>query len=293
MRDLFPQLRILLLCGVADAPGAQATAAAAIEPVLNNISQAQLWQPYCDQPVTVHIDTGMQRLGFTLEELEAVDWSAYNVATVMTHLACADTPAHPLNVRQLEAFAHGVRHFPGVPTSIANSAGCLLPQDWHGDLTRPGIGLYGGHPQNRIADNPLMPVVHMAGRVLALRTVTAGTPVGYGGSFVAERLTRIAVVGLGYADGLPRSLSHKGQVSWRGSRAPMLGRISMDLTHIDITDWVGSGLGSGSGAGPQIGDWVEFLNADIGIDEMAQWAGTIGLEILCGLGRRPNWEYRS
>jgi len=192
-----------------------------------------------------------------------------------------------MNALQLERFQQVAKQFPGVSTSIANSAGCLLPVSWHGDLTRPGIGLYGGHPQNRVPENPLEPVVHLEGQVVARRTVSKGTPVGYGGTFVASRTTDIAVVGLGYADGLPRSLSNKGEVSWRGTRLPIIGRVSMDLTHIDVTD-----LEQASSPAPAPGDWVQFLGGDIGVDEVAQWADTIGLEILCGLGRRPQWHYR-
>ena len=290
-------VRIILLSGVVDAAMAEQTAAAKIEPALNSTEQARLWEPYSDQPVTVHLDTGMQRLGFSFPELEPFDWSVFNVSMLMTHLACADTPDHPMNAKQLQEFERGREYFPGVPTSIANSAGCLLPEDWHGDLTRPGIGLYGGHPQNRIPDNPLSPVAYLTGQVIARRSVPAGTPVGYGGTFVSQRATEIAVVGVGYGDGLPRSLSAglsadlsagpsgRSEVSIRGIRAPILGRVSMDLTHIDVTEF--------GDKRPKVGDWVEFLGADIGVDEMAQWAGTIGLEILCNLGARPSREYLS
>ena len=286
-RHLFPDLRVIALSGLVDAAAAEAAFDANIEPVINSTEQAQFWLPHAEQPMTLHVDTGMQRLGVPVDELDAVDWSAFNLATLMTHLACADEPDNPMNALQLERFGQVASQFPGVPTSIANSAGCLLPEAWHGDLTRPGIGLYGGHPQNRIPDNPLQPVVHMEGQVVAKRFVAKGTPIGYGGSFIAQRPTQIAVVGLGYADGLPRSLSNTGEISWQGKRLPIIGRVSMDLTHIDVTDLEDSGFTS-----PRLGDWVQFLGDDIGVDEVAQWAGTIGLEILCGLGRRPQWHYR-
>ena len=287
VRAHFPDLRILALSGVVDAASAGRAAEANIEPVINSAEQAHFWLPYASQPLTLHVDTGMQRLGLPLAELSVVDWSVFNVAMVMTHLACADQPDHPLNQRQLERFEKVCQSFPGTPTSIANSAGCLLPEAWHGDLTRPGIGLYGGHPQNRIPDNPLQAVVHLQGKVVARRSIEPGTEVGYGATFVASRSTQLAVVGLGYADGLPRSLSSTGEVSFASVRAPIIGRVSMDLTHVDVTD-----LGPSMSDAPQLGDWVEFLGSDIGVDEVAQWANTIGLEILCGLGRRPYWEYR-
>lgn len=286
LRELLPPVRVVLLGGVNDVASAALAAAAGIEPALNSPHQAALWLPHAAAPVTVHVDTGMQRLGFTEAEL-AADWSGFNVAMLMTHLACADTPAHAMNDQQLALFRKARALLPGVPTSIANSAGCLLPADWHGDLTRPGIGLYGGHPQNRIPENPLTPVVRLEGQVIARRTVSVGTPVGYGGTFVADRTTELAVIGLGYADGLPRLLGSRGQVSISGVRAPIVGRLSMDLSHVDITDL----CVTASAQAPDIGDWVEFLGADIGVDEVAQWADTIGLEILCSLGQRPDWSY--
>lgn len=280
-----PQVpRILLLGGVNSAAAAEAAAVAGIEPVLNSAQQAELWWPWREQPATLHIDTGMERLGMLPGELGSIDWSAYRLAMLMTHLACADTPGHALNELQLERFGTALEQLPDLPTSIANSAGCLLPERWHGDLSRPGIGLYGGHPQNRVVGNPLQAVVHMEGQIVQRRSVQPGTSIGYGASYVAQRATEIAVVGLGYADGLPRVLSNVGKVSIAGQRAPIVGRVSMDVVHVDVTDL---------DLPPVVGDWVEFMGADIGVDEVAQWAETIGLEVLCGLGQRPQWEYFS
>lgn len=282
--------RIVLLGGLTSDEAATAAAGAGIEPVLNSLQQAQAWWPWRDHPAILHIDTGMERLGFQPGDLGVVDWSAYRLSMLMTHLACADTPDHELNELQLERFAAARAQLPaavsGLPTSIANSAGCLLPARWHGDLSRPGIGLYGGHPQNRILDNPLRPVVHLQGQVVLRRSVDAGRSIGYGASRVATRNTEIAVVGLGYADGLPRVLSNTGEVSINGRRAPILGRVSMDVVQVDVTDLLRE-----QPVCADVGAWVEFLGADIGVDEVAQWAGTIGLEVLCGLGRRPVWEY--
>ena len=282
LRRLCPTARVLLLSGPTDSASAAAIANARVEPVLNQRAHRELWRPYQHLPAVLHLDTGMQRLGFAPEELQPQDWQAFKLSLFMTHLACADAPEHPANQQQLHLFRQTHERFSQLPTSIANSAGCLLPEDWHGDLTRPGIGLYGGHPQNRITDNPMRPVVSMHGQVVQRRQVATGTPVGYGGSFVAPVATELALVGLGYADGLPRVLSNNGEVSINGLRAPIVGRISMDLVHVDVTDLP---------TPPEVGDWVEFLGADIGVDEVAQWAGTIGLEVLCGLGARPTWTY--
>jgi len=176
---------------------------------------------------------------------------------------------------------------PPRPTSIANSAGCLLGDDFHGDLARPGIGLYGGHPRNQVADNPMAGAVSVEGRLVAVREVAAHTPVGYGGSYVAPVDKTLGVVGIGYADGLPRLLSNRGEACIAGRRVPIVGRLSMDLVHLDISALMALPKS------PRVGDWVQFVGADIGVDEVAQWAGTIGLEILSGLGRRPTWEYVS
>ena len=280
--SISPMPRIVLLGGVNSAAAAEAAAAAGIEPVLNSVEQAEHWWPWRGRPATLHIDTGMERLGVLPDELGSIDWSAYRLAMLMTHLACADTPEHPLNELQLERFATALKQLPALPTSIANSAGCLLPRRWHGDLSRPGIGLYGGHPQNRVAGNPLQAVVHMEGQIVQRRAIPSGTSIGYGASYVAQRPTEIAVVGLGYADGLPRVLSNVGEVGIAGQRAPIVGRVSMDVVHVDVTDL---------NLPPLVGDWVEFMGADISVDEVAQWAETIGLEVLCGLGQRPQWEY--
>ena len=282
VRALSSDIRVLLLAGVHSAEAAAAVAQARIEPVLNSPAQLTYWRPHAALPAAIHFDTGIERLGIAAADFERNAVAGFELSLIMTHLACADEPAHAMNLQQLKRFQQLAAQFPGMPTSIANSAGCLLPPDWHGDVTRPGIGLYGGHPQNRIADNPLTAVVQFSGQVVQRRSVSAGTGVGYGASFVAQRTTELAVIGLGYADGLPRVLSNLGQATVAGVRAPIVGKVSMDLVHLDVTELE---------ARPEVGDWVDFLGADIGVDEMAQWAGTIGLEVLCSLGGRPQREY--
>ena len=282
VRALTAGARILLLGGV-DQRSASVAEQHRLEPVLNHPGQAAAWHPYRHLPAVVHIDTGMERLGFTPAQLADVAWQDYRLSLVMTHLASADQPEDPLNALQLERFDRARATLPALPVSIANSAGCLLPAAWHGDLTRPGIGLYGGHPQNRIEQNPLQPVVSFEARVVQIREISRGTGVGYGGTWQAPHDARIAVLGAGYADGLPRLLGNRGQASFAGRRVPIVGRLSMDMLHLDVT-----ALGPEA---PRLGDWVQLLGADIGVDEVAQWSQTIGLEILCDLGRRPVWRY--
>lgn len=227
-------------------------------------------------PIALHVDTGMQRLGFDNLDAAAIP-SDTEVRLLMTHLACADTPDHPLNQEQLARFQAFAARFPGVPTSIGNSAAILSGVEGIG---RPGIGLYGGNPFAGL-HNPMRCVATLEGEVLQVRETPAGVSVGYGATHVTARDTVIAVVGIGYADGVPRVLSNRGEAACGETRAPIIGRVSMDLTLVDVT-----------GLPPvQPGDWVEFFGHRIGIDEVAAWAGTISYEILTGVGNRVSRVY--
>ena len=285
LRALDAQPRVIVLGGV-DAAGAELASRAQLEPVINSREQAQAWYPYRTRPAALHVDTGMHRLGMPPAEIGCVEWADYELTTLMTHLACADNPNDPSNAAQLQRFNAIQAKFPSCASSIANSAGCLLDEAYHGDLTRPGIGLYGGHPQNALADNPLSWVVSLQARVVQIRTLPANNSLGYGGTFQSPTQRVIAVVGLGYADGLPRVLTNRGEVAINGRRAPIVGRVSMDLVQVDITD-----IASAGSTPVCVGDWVEFFGPTIAIDQVAAWADTIALEILCGLGRRAHWEY--
>ena len=226
------------------------------------------------QPVALHVDTGMQRLGFPWHAMSKAPRA--KVKLLISHLACADTPEHPLNAEQERRFEAVAAHFPGVPTSLANSAGILngVP-----GLGRAGIGLYGGNPWSH-RPNPLRPAATFEGQVLQVRSVRAGEAVGYGAGHRMECDAQVAVVGVGYADGVQRMLSNRGAAAFNGKRLPIVGRVSMDLTHLDATD---SGLARG--------DWVEFCGAHIGVDEMAACASTIAYEILVGIGNRVERRY--
>jgi len=285
LRALDSEPRIIVLGGV-DAAGAELAAQARLEPVINSLEQTQAWHPYRAHAATLHVDTGMHRLGMPLADVNRVDWADYKLTTLMTHLACADNPANPGNAAQLQRFNAIHASFPGCASSIANSAGCLLDESYHGDLTRPGIGLYGGHPRNALEDNPLSWVVSLEARIQQIRSLPAHSPLGYGGTFRAPTQRTIAVAGLGYADGIPRVLSNRGEVAISGYRVPIVGRVSMDLVQIDITDLANAGKNPVC-----VGDWVEFFGPTIAIDQVAVWADTIALEVLCGLGRRAHWEY--
>ena len=251
-----------------------------LNPVLNSPEQLALWTARNSSAATVHVDTGMQRLGFPFD-VAPKTFSGVGVGLVMTHLACADVPEHPLNALQAERIGRLRERFPGVPLSIGNSAGILSGADFGCDLARPGIGLYGGNPWTGGA-NPMQTVATLEAQVVQLRTVGAGEAIGYGASWAAKRPTPVAVLGIGYADGLPRLLSGRGEVFANGRRCPMLGRVSMDLTAIDAT-----------GVGLKAGDWVEVFGPNLPVDEVAAKANSIAYEILTGISRRVERRYEA
>ena len=257
--------------------------------------QAAFWCSNADgRPYALHVDTGMNRLGLTPEQaVRHSESSAPTPCLVMSHFACADEPAHPLNSRQMEVFAGLQDCFPAADMSLANSAGIHLGPDAHHDLTRPGIALYGGAPVTG-AVTPMRPVVTAEAQVLVVRQARAGETVSYGAAHTLTRGSRIAVCGVGYADGFHRSASGAG-VPLRsavskgalgavgGMRVPVIGKITMDLTMFDVTD-----LPEGS---VKAGDWIELLGPNISLQEAATAAGTIGYELLTSLGRRYARSY--
>jgi alanine racemase len=264
--------------------------------VLNSPDEISEWVEYClrvgeQLPCAVHIDSGMNRLGLSAAEVEAVadaiDWTALSLALVMSHLACADDTEHPKNDDQRRLFDGLRARLPQTRTSLANSAGILLGADYVYDLVRPGIALYGGHPQRR-GENPFRTVVHLKGRVLQVRNAAPGETVGYGATRTLKRASRIAVVSVGYADGVFRALSAKdgeeGLVGFVDRHpAPILGRVSMDLIALDVTDV--------PEAKARRGAWVELLGPNVSAHELALRAGTIDYEVLTNLGQRAIRRY--
>ncbi len=247
-------------------------------PVLN--SAEQFFRDRALRPrgaFAIQLDSGMHRLGMDNAEWAAVASEALAARTdagtgptlVMSHLACADEPAHPANAVQLAEFRRLTQGV-SAPRSLAATGGILLGPDFHFDLTRPGIGLYGGAPFT-----DARPVVTLSLEVIQTRSVGPGDCVGYGCTWTPERPSRIATVSAGYADGLLRSLSGQGAVLWAGDQpCPIVGRVSMDLITVDVTDL--------SVVPPEL----EILNPRQGVDALAACAGTIGYEILTSLGHR-------
>ncbi len=292
LRPALPaESRLVVLNGLP--PGAEPLCAEAdITPVLNSPKQAYRWAEAARNagerlPAALQIDSGMGRLGIDATELasladDAQFRSAINLVMIMSHLACADTPEHPANAAQLACFQTAAELFPGIPRALANSGGAFLPADFHADVVRTGIALYGGAP-NRSEPGPMQPVVGLEARVIQIRTIAAGGAVGYGHSHHCEHESRIATLGVGYADGLPRSLGNRGAAWHAGERLPIVGRVSMDSITIDVT-----ALPSGR---IEAGDWVELIGAHQSIDAIADDAGTISYEMLTSLGARYDRTY--
>lgn len=262
-------------------------------PVLNSLPDMLYWAEAAAGagrrlPAVIHVDTGMNRLGLAAAEVStlAADhadlFKALDIRYVMSHLACADEPAHPLNAEQLASF-HKLTAALNRPLrySFANSGGIFLGADYHFDLARPGCALYGINPTGQ-PENPMAPVVTLEARILQTRRIDSPATVGYGASYRVAPPVKCATVSIGYADGYLRSLTGRGQVYVRGQKCPVIGRVSMDSIVIDITQ---------AAADIAPGEAVEILGPHRLVDDVAAEAGTIGYEILTGLGRRTPRHY--
>lgn len=250
-----------------------------LRPVLNSPEQVAIWKRHGHgAPCALHFDTGILRLGLDPELADELPhWSA--VQLVMSHMACASDPAQPLNVQQLEAFSDLCTLFPDTTKSLAGSAACLLGPEYHFDLVRPGIGLYGGNPMDR--DGPeLAPVAEIFAPVLDIKDVTPGESIGYGATFTANRAMKVAVLAYGYADGLLRAAQAGGNGWFEGQKTPLLGRVSMDLSVVDISDCKYP---------PKVGDHIRFMGDDL--DGLAQACNTLPYELLTSIGPRVVREY--
>lgn len=281
LRARLPRARILVLDGLA-AGGAETCAAEDLTPVLNQPFEIGRWAGQARGvgrrlPAALHVDTGMCRLGLSVGEArrQAADLPPeVEPVLVMSHLACAEEPDHPLNGAQLGRLAGLADLLPGVPRSLANSSGIFLGDPYRHELCRPGVALYGVNPTPG-RPNPMRPVVRLEAPVLQVHEVDAPGSVGYGATFAARPGMRIATVAVGYADGFPRAA---GAWTGLGGAAPVAGRVSMDLTGLDVT-----GLPPGA---VRPGRMVELLAGPDAVDRFAATAGTIGYEILTRLGRR-------
>jgi alanine racemase len=247
-----------------------------LTPMLNSPEQAARHRAALpDRPYGVQLDSGMNRLG-----MEADDWAATRagleagpLTLVMSHLACADDPDHPMNAAQLAAFT-AMTQGVSAPRSLSATGGILLGPAYHFDLTRPGVGLYGGSPY---ADG--LPVVRLSLPVVQIRDVAPGETVGYSASFHATSPRTIATLSAGYADGLIRYMGNAADVFAGDVPCRLAGRVSMDLLTVDVTHL------------SEVPDHLDILGPHQGVDDLATVAGTIGYEILTSLGHRYTRRY--
>ena len=279
-------------------PGSpQACAEGSFRPVLNSVTEFAEWDAFVTQTgwrggAALHVDTGMNRLGITVQEAIAIapriQSENHGLTLLMSHLACAETPDHPMNDRQIRSFREIRILFRGIPSSLANSSGIFLGGTVFCDLVRPGIAIYGANPTPG-KKNPMRSAVELKGRILQVRRIERGEAVGYAASWTATRPSRIAAVAVGYADGFLRSAGASKnkpavQVIIAGQRCPLVGRVSMDLFAADVTD-----LSEGAA---RRGDFAVLIGTGISVDDLAQGMGTISYEVLSNLGRRYHRVYR-
>ncbi len=296
VRAIASDATVYVLDGVMPSTG-PALADANLRPVINSPTELAEWDAFVSATgwqggAALHIDTGMNRLGLTVEEGVAIAARAksetHGFTLLMSHFACADTPDHPLNDKQIRLFRELRILYRGIPSSLANSSGIFLGGTVHCDLVRPGAALYGVNPTpGRV--NPMRPVVELKGRIIQVRHVGKGESVGYGAAFTTARPSRLAIVAVGYADGYARAAgATKGKPGAEaivaGKRCPVIGRVSMDLLAIDVTD-LPDGIA-------RRGDFATLIGGGISVDELGAAAGTIGYEVLTSLGKRYHRVYK-
>jgi alanine racemase len=296
VRAIAPDATVYVLNGVM--PGsAQALANDYLQPVINSTTELAEWDAFVAinkwrGGAALHVDTGMNRLGITVDEAVAIaprlQSENHGFTLLMSHLACAEIPDHPMNDRQIRLFREVRILYRGLASSLANSSGIFLGGTVYCDLVRPGVALYGVNPTPG-KQNPMRPAVELKGRIIQVRTVGKGESVGYGAAFTVSRPSRIAIVAIGYADGYLRSAAAArgkpaAEVVVAGRRCPVAGRVSMDLLAVDIGE-----LAEGA---VRRGDLATLIGDGMSIDDLAAGMGTIGYEVLTNLGRRYHRVYR-
>ena len=266
-------------------------------PVIGSMVELAEWDAFCATNgwrggAALHVDTGMNRLGISVSDAAAlaprIRSENHGITLLMSHLACAEQPEHPLNARQIGAFREVRMFFRGIPSSLANSSGIFLGATAHCDVVRPGVALYGVNPTPG-QNNPMRPVIELQAHIVQVRSVPRGETVGYDAAWTAKRTTRIAVAAVGYADGYLRAASASDKTPGAdaivaGKRCPLAGRVSMDLLAIDVTDLPDNTV--------RRGDLATLIGGEMTVDAVAGAAGTIGYEVLTGLGRRYHRVYR-
>ncbi|MCH9807325.1 MAG: alanine racemase [Alphaproteobacteria bacterium] len=290
-RSLAPNATVYVLDGLM--PGsAAATKEIGAFPVISTIAEAEEWAALAPSrlepvPCALHVDTGLNRLGLSAPEIHKLAANSHlldrlDVKLVMSHLACADEPHNPKNAQQLSVFQILLPLLPSVPLSIAASDGLMLGPNFHFEMVRPGYAIYGGQASPD-RQSPVAPALEVHARVLQVRDVAPGQTIGYSATFHPDRLTRLAVIAAGYADGYLRHLSAadgetRGHVAIAGQLCPIVGRVSMDLITVDITDLEDVEV--------KRGQWAQIIGPHITIEDIGRSSGTIGYEVLTRLSPR-------
>lgn len=291
VRLLAPESVIYVLNGVV--PGsAPAFAEIDARPVIGSMPELEEWEAFVTASgwrggAALHVDTGMNRLGLPMQDAahvaQRVSSRQHSFDLLISHFACSEQFGHRLNRQQMDRFAEIQALFPDVPCSLANSSGIFLSRDAHRDMVRPGIALYGGNPTPG-QKNPMHPVVQVRARILQIREVLTGASVGYGATWTAQRPTRVAIIAAGYADGYLRAADLRGrEVIVAGRRCPLVGRVSMDLLAVDVTEVPEGEI--------RRGDFATLIGDGLEVDEVATQAGTISYKVLTSLGRRYARRY--
>jgi alanine racemase len=290
LRGLLPDAEVAVLNGLQ--PGCEAEFAAHnLVPVLNDLGQIERWGAFArargELDAMIHLDTGMNRLGLPPDEVDRLAAEperlrGLRLGLVMSHLACAEQRDNPMNAAQRALFIAQRKRLPPAPASFANSSGIFLGPDYHFELARPGVALYGVNPTPG-RPNPMAEVVRLQGEIIQVRDVDRGQTVGYGAAHRVAAPGRVATVAVGYADGYLRSLGGRASAAIGGVRVQVLGRVSMDLITLDV-----SGL---SATEARSGAMVDLIGGACPIDEVAAAGGTIGYEILTSLGHRYERRY--
>lgn len=292
VKSAVPRSRTIVLHGVPAGTEAE-LAEHGLVPVLNSLGEIERWSQYASRlsrrlPTLIHIDTGMNRLGLPGSELDRLSnhpthlLRGLDIHAWMSHLACADDPANPFTATQLQRLQGALKRLPKAPVSLANSAGIFHGADYHFDLVRPGIALYGANPAPWLP-NPMRPVIRLLARILQVRDVAPPDTIGYDATHRITAPGKVAALGMGYADGYPWALAGKGTALVAGHQAPLIGRVSMDLLTADVSAVPPEHL--------HVGGWADIIGPHRDVDRVANEAGTIGYEILTRLGSRYHRVY--
>src|SRR3984957_15647988 len=267
-----------------------------LAPAIGGEEELERWSAFAARrdrisPCAIHLDTGMNRLGFEslarLRSAMATHGATSGADLLISHFVSSEIPGDPLNLAQIELFEAARAAFASLPASLANSSGMFLDPSPVYDLARPGYALYGGNPTPG-RPNPMRPVVTLTAAIQQIRSIEAGMSCGYNAQWTARRPTRLATLLIGYADGLPRGAGATdarpgAEVAVAGRRTPLVGRVSMDLTIVDVTDLPEDAV--------RVGDPVEFFGPSVDLDEFATRSGTIGYHLLTSLGPRHQRDY--